>query len=66
MSKRSCYNCKHLWRQTESWEMSWIWWYSCCERPSMENLSSFPFHQTKCRDFTEREVATANLISQER
>lgn len=66
MSRRSCYNCKHLFRETESWEMSWIWWYKCTERPSMENLASFPFHQTKCRDFSEREeLATHPLIQED-
>lgn len=48
---RSCYGCAHLLKETESWEMSHIWWWSCCERPAMENLKSFPFKRTKCASF---------------
>jgi len=49
--KISCYFCKHLHRETESWEMPHIWWWECSAKPSMANLSSFPFKDTMCKAF---------------
>lgn len=47
----SCYRCAHLHKETESWEMPHIWWWECSARPAMANLKSFPFSNTKCKDF---------------
>ncbi len=47
----SCHECKHLHRETESWELPDIWWWECAARPGLANLKSFPFHHTRCRAF---------------
>jgi hypothetical protein len=52
---KSCYGCKHLLRQTESWEMPWVYWYECRARPSVANLWQFPFSRTKCEKWEQRE-----------
>lgn len=44
-----CFNCKHLSRQTESWEMPHVWWYECEARHANEYLLGFPWRQTKCK-----------------
>lgn len=48
LGKRDCRVCVHFIRQTESWEMPHIAWYECKKIPSMANLLSFPFRNTKC------------------
>ena len=48
---RSCYRCKFLLHETESWEMQHIAWWECAKKPSVANLSSFPFLNTKCNDW---------------
>lgn len=49
---KSCYTCKHRhsYKETESWEMSHIfWWIHICDaRPSVSNLKQFPFKNTGC------------------
>jgi len=45
---RDCRSCRHYRRGQESWEMPHIWWHECLKRPSVENLTSFPFKNTKC------------------
>lgn len=52
MTKHSCYGCKHLRRESESWEMPHIQWWECSANESRANLLSFPFTNTKCRDFS--------------
>lgn len=47
-SKKSCYNCLHLVREEESWEMPHIYWYECSARPQNSRLKQFPFRQTEC------------------
>lgn len=49
LGERSCYGCKHLRKETESWEMPHIWWWECTPRPAAPNLKSFPFANTKCK-----------------
>ncbi len=39
---KNCRDCKFLSRETESWEMSHIYWYECSARPQVENLE-LPF-----------------------
>lgn len=51
----SCRDCKHFRREEESWEMPWIWYYVCKKRGGMSNLKSFPFHNTKCKQFESKE-----------
>lgn len=48
----SCYECQHLYRERESWEMPHIAWWDCARRPAMINLRSFPFKATKCATFS--------------
>lgn len=48
VSKRSCYNCKHLYRDEESWEMPHIFTYECNARPHNSMLAQFPFKNTRC------------------
>ncbi len=48
----SCKNCQHLFTQTESWELSHIWWYECSER-EFRPESKFPFKHTKCKFYKE-------------
>lgn len=43
-----CFSCKHLCKQTESWEMPHICWFECNARPGIENLRQFPFRNTQC------------------
>lgn len=50
--RKRCGDCANLMRETESWELSHIWWWSCGARHGMENLRSFPFQNTKCKAFT--------------
>lgn len=52
--RHRCHDCKDLSRATESWEMPHIWWWECGSHPGYENLRSFPFESTKCRDFIPR------------
>lgn len=64
MTTNSCYTCAHFHREEESWEMPHIWWYECSARPSMANLKSFPFTNTKCtlfKQFTPRSVSGLEL-----
>ena len=58
----SCYNCGNYVRETESWEMPHIYWYECAAAPGMANLRSWPFHNTKCKHFVERERPVRYLI----
>lgn len=53
----SCYGCVYLSKETESWEMPHIWWWECRKRPGVENLTSFPFRNTKCSVFQARPKA---------
>lgn len=53
---RSCRNCKHFYRDSESWEMDHIWWWECNLHPEYKNLTSFPFKNTKCADRSPAEV----------
>lgn len=48
---RSCYGCKYLHRETESWEMPWIAWWECGVKWTRSQLTSFPYLNTKCPDF---------------
>lgn len=57
--KHSCYDCKHLRRETESWEMPHIRWWECSANKSRANLLSFPFRNTKCRDFSPANITPA-------
>ncbi len=56
--KNNCRDCKHIFRDEESWEMPHIYTYVCCARPSMSGLKSFPFKETDCASF---EKATTRL-----
>ena len=53
--ERSCYTCRHLRRETESWEMPHIVYWSCRARPQNSMLWQFPFSRTKCAAWEERE-----------
>jgi hypothetical protein len=53
----SCSNCRHLWKEIESWELSHIWGWKCEAKPNMSNLKSFPFKRTKCKSFEQREIS---------
>lgn len=52
---KSCFTCKHSHshKETESWEMSHIFWWehSCDVRPSIGNLKNFPFRTTDCKQW---------------
>lgn len=56
-----CYTCKHLRRETESWEMPHIWWMNCEALPSMANLKSFPFKHTSCKGYEKHESKNPEL-----
>jgi len=58
--RHNCRSCKWLRRETESWELPHIWWWDCKKRPGFAALRSFPFKNTKCKDF---EVSDASYIS---
>lgn len=47
--ERSCFNCAHLARESESWEMPHIRWYECNARPANQHLKAFPFKHTTCK-----------------
>jgi len=47
----SCRLCVNLRRETESWEMPHIWWWTCLYQESRANLKSFPYRRTKCKGF---------------
>lgn len=47
----SCRECKHVRRETESWELPHIFYYVCKKAPGMANLRSFPFKCTSCPHF---------------
>ncbi len=49
LGEKSCFNCAHLARWTESWEMPHIGGFECKARPANENLKSFPFRNTTCK-----------------
>ncbi len=53
----SCGSCASLAKEVESWELQHIWWWECDSRPGVQNLTSFPFKRTKCRDWTPRRPA---------
>ncbi len=46
--REGCFACKHIRRETESWEMPHIVWYECDKRPQNSNLRNFPFRRTSC------------------
>jgi hypothetical protein len=48
LPRSGCFTCKHLRRETESWEMPQIAWYECDKRPQNSNLRNFPFRSTAC------------------
>jgi hypothetical protein len=54
---RSCYGCRHLSHEYESWEMPHIEWWECSVRSSAMHLRSFPFLNTKCGDHEPRTEA---------
>lgn len=56
--ERSCFNCAHLLRESESWEMPHIRWYECKARPSNVHLKSFPFRNTKCKHWVKKKPPT--------
>lgn len=62
---KSCYNCKHYscHKEVESWELSHIFWYvyNCSVKPSIANLKSFPFKNTSCKLFEEKESLKISL-----
>jgi hypothetical protein len=65
---KSCHTCKHLRRETESWEMPHIAWYECAVFRGRENLVSFPYKQTKCSKHETRDTKPAHpkeLITRE-
>lgn len=47
----SCSSCKHFTKETESWEMPWVYWYECSSLPGVENLKNFPF-KNGCKHYT--------------
>jgi hypothetical protein len=47
--QRSCFNCRHLVRESESWEMPHVTWHECSARPANAHLRAFPFRSTKCK-----------------
>ena len=47
--KKSCYGCRYLVRDSESWEMPHIYWYECVAREANANLINFPFRNTTCK-----------------
>ena len=47
----TCYGCANLEHCYESWEMPHIQWYECAVHSGYANLTSFPFHNTKCPDW---------------
>jgi len=49
MENKSCFNCVHIHKETESWEMPHIFWYECSARPQNAQLKQFPFFNTKCK-----------------
>lgn len=51
----SCKQCKYLRRESESWEMPDIRWWECRKHPEYEQLLSFPFQNTKCSDWVQRD-----------
>ncbi len=59
---KSCANCENYVREEESWEMPHIYWYECKARPGMENLTSFPFKNTKCKSFTQKQIGSLSEI----
>lgn len=59
---KSCFNCAHLEKETESWEMPWIYWYECIVRPQNSMLKQFPFRRTKCSVWhPKRHISICNL-----
>ena len=60
----NCKNCKNLTLQTESWEMPWVFWYECKVKPFVENLSSFPFKNTQCKEFNQRLGQSVKSLSE--
>ena len=52
--EKSCFNCVHLGRWTESWEMPHIGGFECNARPANEHLRSFPFKNTTCKHWKDR------------
>lgn len=52
--RHNCRDCKWLSREIESWEMPHIWWWECGRNPHYALLKSFPFKNTKCKDFEKR------------
>lgn len=42
-NQHSCVSCTHFRKETESWELSHIYWFTCDFRPANENLKNFPF-----------------------
>lgn len=57
----SCYQCAHLKREMESWEMPEIWWWECAKKPAMANLKNFPFKNTQCKVFEQLDLLK-NLV----
>lgn len=47
----NCYHCKHLRKETESWELPQFWYWECRAIPGRANLTSFPFRRTNCPSF---------------
>lgn len=60
----SCYRCVHLYKETESWEMPHISWWECSVKAGVQNLTTFPFRNTKCKAFEEKPVLkTTSILS---
>ncbi len=60
----NCRDCMKLIRQTESWDMPWVFWYECKAKPFVENLRSFPFQNTRCKEFKRREKPLTPSLSE--
>ena len=62
----SCWGCGNMVKETESWEMSHIYWYECVGSPGMANLRNFPFRNTKCKHYVKSEPVGLKLYEKKK
>jgi hypothetical protein len=46
---KSCFTCRYLRRESESWELPDIVWFECRAYKQISMLKQFPFKHTKCK-----------------
>lgn len=52
---KSCKKCRQFFMDGEGWELPQFDYPNCKANPSAANLKSFPFNNTSCPHFTQKE-----------